>query len=75
MLIGKFKYIMKKNLNMLAKNDKKVYSCLDLKPKYIDDILKESALDISEVLSSLLLLELEGFIVQVSSNYYCKRIN
>ena len=64
-----------KNLNMLAKNDKKVYSCLDLKPKYIDDIIKESALDISKVLSSLLLLELEGFIVQVSSNYYCKRIN
>lgn len=75
MLIGKFKYIMKKNLNMLAKNDKKVYSCLDLKPKYIGDIIKESALDISKVLSSLLLLELEGFIVQVSSNYYCKRIN
>ena len=46
-----------------------------IKPKYIDDIIKESALDISEVLSSLLLLELEGFIVQVSSNYYCKRIN
>ena len=64
-----------KNPNILAKNDKKVYSCLDLKPKYIDDIIKESTLDISQVLSSLLLLELEGFIVQISSNYYCKRIN
>ena len=64
-----------KNANILAKNDKKVYSCLDLKPKYIDDIIKESALDISQVLSSLLLLELEGFIVQVSSNYYCKRLS
>ena len=39
---------MKKNANILAKNDKKVYSCLDLKPKYIDDIIKESALDISQ---------------------------
>lgn len=72
---GKIQVYNEKNINILAKNDKKVYSCLDLKPKYIDDIIKESTLDISEVLSSLLLLELEGFIVQVSSNYYCKRIN
>lgn len=72
---GKMQVYNEKNANILAKNDKKVYSCLDLKPKYIDDIIKESTLDVSQVLSSLLLLELEGFIVQVSSNYYCKRIN
>ena len=72
---GKIKVYNEKNTNLLAKNDKKVYSCLDLKPKYIDDIIKESTLEISQVLSSLLLLELEGFIVQISSNYYCKRIN
>lgn len=72
---GEIQLYNEKNTDILAKNDKKVYSCLDLKPKYIDDIIKESALDISQVLSSLLLLELEGFIVQVSSNYYCKRIS
>ena len=72
---GQMQLYNEKNPNILAKNDKKVYSCLDLKPKYIDDIIKESSLEISQVLSSLLLLELEGFIVQVSLNYYSKRIS
>ena len=66
--------IRQKTPNMLAKNEKVVYSCLDLKPKYIDDIMHETKMELSPILNALLLLELEGYIVQVSSHYYCKRV-
>lgn len=62
--------IIEKNMNTLAKNEKRVYSCLDLTPKYLDNIVRESGLEYIKTISILLELELKGLIEQVSSNYY-----
>lgn len=59
-----------KNMKILAKNEKIVYSTLDLDPKYVQDIVFESKLSYSEVISALLGLELKGYITQISSDYY-----
>lgn len=64
--------IREKNINLLAKNQKKVYSCLDLEPKYIEQIVEDTKLDIGEVYMALLELELSGYIYQISRNYYGK---
>lgn len=58
------------NQKMLAKNQRVVYSCLSLEPKYIDSIIHETKLSVQEVLSILFELELSGKIRQVVSNYY-----
>ena len=64
-----------KNINFLANNQKVVYSCLDLEPKYAEDIALETNIPLSEVLSILLELELDGYIVQLSSNYYAIKMD
>ena len=58
------------NQKTLAKNQRVVYSCLSLEPKYIDSIIYETKLSVQEVLSILFELELDGLIRQVVSNYY-----
>lgn len=58
------------NQKTLAKNQRVVYSCLGLEPKYIDSIINETKLSVQEVLSTLFELELAGQIRQVVSNYY-----
>lgn len=58
------------NQKTLAKNERVVYSCLSLEPKYIDSIVNETKLSVQEVLSTLFELELAGYIRQVVSNYY-----
>lgn len=63
-----------KSENGLAKNEKMVYSCLDLQPKFIDRIVEESGLSLGECLTLLLELELGGHIVQTTSHYYAKKL-
>lgn len=63
-----------KNINMLANNEKMVYSCVDLEPKYIDQIVEEVGLSFGEVCTALLELELLGMISQISRNYYGRRL-
>jgi len=63
-----------KNENGLAKNEKMVYSCLDLQPKFIDRIVEESGLSLGECLTLLLELELGGYIVQTAGHYYAKKL-
>ena len=58
------------NQKTLAKNQRVVYCCLSLEPKYIDSIIKETKLSVQEVLSTLFELEVSGLITQVISNYY-----
>lgn len=67
--------ISEKNINSLAKNEKKVYSCFDLEPKYLEDVIKESRLPPSEVISIVLDLELRGYLIQISGNYYGRNIS
>lgn len=63
-----------KNENALAKEEKIVYSCLNLQPKFFDRIVEESGLSVGACMTLLLELELKGYIVQPSSHYYVKKI-
>lgn len=63
-----------KNINGLAKKEKMVYSCLDLQPKFLEQIVKDCGLPPSECMSILIGLELSGYILQTTSNYYVKKI-
>ncbi len=63
-----------KNTNMLAKEEKIVYSCLNLQPTYIDQVVKESGLPLGECLTILLELELKGYLAQPASHYYVRKI-
>lgn len=63
---------IEKNYNTLANNDKMVYSCLDLTPKHLENIIEKTGLEYSEVISIVLDLEMRGYIKQISGNYYIK---
>lgn len=65
--------IMKKTENGLVKNEKMVYSCLDLQPKHLEQIVEESELSAGECMAVLLKLELDGFAVQTSNQYYVRK--
>lgn len=54
----------------LAKNQRVVYSCLSLEPKYIDSIIREARLSVQEVLSILFELEMMELVKQIIPNYY-----
>lgn len=66
--------VHEKNKNGLAKKEKMVYSCLDLQPKYFEEIVSLSGLSVSECMSALLELELNGLILQTSHQYYGKKL-
>lgn len=71
---GKILRVHEKKLNGLAKNEKMVYSCLDLQPKNLEEIVKLSGLSVSDCMSTLIELEFRGCIVQTSHHYYGKRL-
>lgn len=58
----------------LPKKEKMVYSCLDLQPKGLEEIVILSGLSVSECIGTLLDLELGGYVVQTSHQYYGKRL-
>ncbi|EHI59688.1 DNA-processing protein DprA [Hungatella hathewayi] len=66
--------VHEKSTKSLAKNEKMLYSCLDLKPKFIEEIAAMSGLSIGACAAILLELELEGFVVQPASHYYARVI-
>ena len=61
-----------KNEKMLESPERMVYSCLDLFPKGIDELMKETDLSISELMERLITLELKGYAKEVSRNYYIR---
>ncbi|WP_313069660.1 DNA-processing protein DprA [Lacrimispora sp.] len=71
---GKILRVHEKNENGLAKKEKMVYSCLDLKPKNLEEIVSLSGLSVSECMSALIELELNGLILQTSHQYYGKKL-
>ena len=71
---GKILRVHEKNENGLAKKEKMVYSCLDLQPKGLEEIVILSGLSVSECIGTLLDLELGGYVVQTSHQYYGKRL-
>lgn len=54
----------------LANKEKLVYDCLRLEPKYVDYIVSECQLPVSEVLTILTMLEVKQYIIQEQKNYY-----
>ena len=66
--------IHEKNVNCLAKKEKMVYSCLDFKPKHLDEILAKSGLGLSECMGILLELELGGYVFRSANHYYGKKL-
>lgn len=61
-----------KSVNRLAKKEKMVYSCLDFKPKHLDDIITQCGLGIGECMNILLELELDGYVFRSANHYYGK---
>ncbi len=66
--------IHEKNANSLAKKEKMLYSCLDFKPKHLDDIMDNCGLTLSECMSILLELELGGYVFRSANHYYGKKL-
>lgn len=63
-----------KSTNGLAKKEKMLYSCLDFKPKHLDEIIALSGLSPSECMGILLELELSGYVYCSASHYYGKKL-
>lgn len=61
-----------KNEKMLESPEVMVYSCLDLFPKGIEQLLNETNLSGQELMERLITLELKGYAKEVSRNYYIK---
>ena len=64
--------LCEKNINRLAKKEKMVYSCLDFKPKHLDEITDCCGLSVSECMGILLDLELGGYVYRSANHYYGK---
>lgn len=67
-----FGRISDKNEKMLESPENMVYSCLGLCPKSISALCRETKLAPAELLELLVTLELEGYVKEVSKNYYVK---
>ncbi|MGF0031962.1 DNA-processing protein DprA [Bariatricus sp. SGI.154] len=68
----KFEQNSDKNQKVLESPENMVYSCLDLFPKGISQLIDETGLSVQEILERLITLELKGYIREVSKNYYIK---
>ncbi len=71
---GNILRVHEKDKNGLVKKEKMVYSCLDLQPKNLEEIISLSGLSVSDCMSVLLELELKGWVVQTSHQYYGKKL-
>ena len=58
----------------LADLEKTVYSCLDLVPKHLEEVVLQTGAELPLVMEALLNLELKGFIVRAGVNEYVKRL-
>jgi len=58
------------NKKALERVNNLVYSCLDFYPKNFEQLIEETKLPPSELLEELVMLELEGYIKEISKNYY-----
>lgn len=61
-----------KNEKMLESPEYMVYSCVGLYPKSVGQLTEETKLRPEEVLKLLVSLELQGYIREISKNYYIK---
>lgn len=68
----KNKKLLKKSNNLLERKENMLYSCLDLQPKSLDEILSNIDLTYKEILMTLVDLEIKGLIKETSKNYYIR---
>ena len=61
-----------KSEKMLESPEFMVYSCLDLFPKGTNQLMKETGLSVTELMERLITLELNGYVKEVSRNYYIR---
>lgn len=61
-----------KNKKVLESPDDLVYSCVGLYPKNVDQIAQESRVEIRKLMSILVTLELQGYIREITKNYYIR---
>lgn len=61
-----------KNKKVLESPDDLVYSCVGLYPKNVDQIARESRVEIRKLMSILVTLELQGYIREITKNYYIR---
>ena len=59
-----------KNKKTLETQEELLYSCLGLYPKSVEEILRETKLEVRKVMEILVSLELRGYIREISKNYY-----
>lgn len=60
--------------NLLAPNEKIVYSCLRIEPQYLDEIINDAQLAPQEVCMALNHLVVIGGVVETARNYYALRL-
>lgn len=70
--VENFKRFHEKKQLGLAQEEETVYSCIRFHPKHIDEILKESKIELSLLVSILLQLELKNLIEEVTKNFYIR---
>ena len=71
---GEILTVHEKNGKGLAKTEKMVYSCLDLQPKFLDEIIQQSGLSVGECMGALMELEWKGYVVRTANQYYGKKL-
>lgn len=65
---------MRKSEKLLDNKEKIVYDCLSLDPKNIEEIINITNFTVSEVISILFRLELNGYVSQIVKDYYIRRM-
>ncbi len=63
---------LKENKIILESAEKLVYSCLCLRPLHIEELLSRTNLPIQDLMNHIISLELQGYVKEVSKNYYVK---
>lgn len=58
----------------LAKKENMVYSCLDSRPRHLEEIVEICQLSVTESMECLLKLELMGLVQGDGNQYYCRRV-
>lgn len=59
---------------LLEKEESLVYSCVDLRPKNVEELLRETGLDMPQMAQILVALVQKGFITETFKNCYIRRI-
>lgn len=68
------KYKIEKQPDILDTAEKIIYAALSLEPKHIDQILRDTHMVMTQVISTLVKMELAGYVRQPVKNYYIRCI-